>query len=332
MKKIVAFIVMLVFLTSVSVYAEDSNICYKLNVTKPDQKIDIDFLGYQASFDPILFSHSNPASVCDNRLSALSGILSWAVYNDEDKPSMKTVLNALGIPEEDIYEYQQPNSDTHYAYAIAKKMIHVDDEDVNLLIICARGTQTREEGRSDHFTRADTKFFGYDAYGFVANFEMEVMKGLNEYIEKHPDITEKPLKLLVTGHSLGGAVANLLGARFTMFSESGSWWAPLITKNDIYVYTFGSIDSIKTDSQTVAEGFENIHNIYNYHDSFGPHGWLLFTAAGKSGHGKFGHIDLFWTDVDHGALYSYQDHMPRVYLDAVKDGKIHYGEHRTSAD
>lgn len=331
MKRLILCIIMLVCLTSVQVSAEEYNLPGKLNVTNTDgSRIDFNFMGYAASFDPELFSHNNPASACDNRLSVLAGILSWAVYNDTDKAPMKSVLNALGIPAEDIFEYQQPNSDTHYAYTIAKKRIQVDGKETNLLIISARGTQTGEEARSDHFTRPDTNFFGYKAYGFVSKFETEVMTGLNNYLDKHPEITEMPLKVLFTGHSLGGAAANLLGARFTLFSESGSWWAPLLTKDDIYVYTFASIDSIRTDRETVATGFENIHNIYNYHDSYGPHGWPIFTAAGNSGHGKFGHINLFYTDVDQGAFGANQNHMMNVYLDAVKDGKVQYGMNRTS--
>lgn len=331
MKKIIPLIILFVCLTSVPVSAAAMP-PEKLNVTYTDgARADLSFMGYPAFFNPELFSRSNPSSACDNRLASLSGVLSWAVYNDADKPPMRSVLNAIGIPDEDIYEYQQANSETHYAYAIAKKRIHVDGKDANLLIISARGTQTGEEARSDHFTRPDTNFFGYNAYGFVAKFEMEVMNGLNGYLEKHPELREMPLKVLFTGHSLGGAVANLLGARFTMFSDSGSWWAPLLTKDDIYVYTFASIDSINTDSGTVSSGFENIHNIYNYHDSYGPHGWPIFTAAGNSGHGKFGHIDLFYTDVDQGAFGANQNHMMNVYLDAVRDGKVQYGTNRNSA-
>lgn len=331
MKKIITLIILLVCLTGVQVSAATAIAAEKLSVTYTDgTRTDLSFMGYLASFDPELFSCSNPSSACDNRLASLSGIFSWAEYNDADKPPMKSVLNAIGIPDEDIYEYQQANSETHYAYTIAKKKIYVDGKDANLLIISARGTQTGEEARSDHFTRPDTNFFGYNAYGFVSKFEMEVMNGLNGYLDKHPELMEMPLKVLFTGHSLGGAVANLLGARFTMFSESGSWWAPLLTKDDIYVYTFASIDSIKTDSETVSSGFENIHNIYNYHDSFGPHGWPIFTAAGNSGHGKFGHIDLFYTNVDQGAFGANQNHMMNVYLDAVRDGKVLYGASKTS--
>lgn len=331
MKKCMILIVMLLCITSVQVFAEPVMANEKLNAIFTDgARTNIGFMGYPASFDPELFSDANPSANCDNRLAALSGVLSWAVYNDADKPPMQSVLNAFGIPNEDIYEYEESNSETHYAYTIAKKRIHVDGEDANLLIISARGTQTGEEARSDHFTRPDTDFFGYKAYGFVSKFEMKVMSGLNKYLEKHPEMTEMPLKVLFTGHSLGGAVANLLGARFIMFSESGSWWAPLLTKNDIYVYTFASIDSIETDSATVSSGFENIHNIYNYNDSYGPHGWPIFTAAGNSGHGKFGHIDLFYTDVDNGAFGANQNHMMNVYLDAVKDGKVQYDTNRAS--
>ena len=103
MKKIMTLIILLVCLTSVPVSAAAAVPPEKLNVTYTDgARTDLSFMGYPASFDPYLFSRNNPSSACDNRLSALSGILSWAVYNDADKPPMKSVLNALGIPDEDI--------------------------------------------------------------------------------------------------------------------------------------------------------------------------------------------------------------------------------------
>ena len=300
-------------------YAQREGIDYLLM----DMDIPISFNGYNARFSNSYFSNANPSTVSNRDLSLLSGILSWAVYNDSGKPSMRSVLNDIGIQSDDIYEASTKN----YRYTIAKREIFVDGEITNLLIVSMKGTNQLEEVLADHFTRADSFFFGYNAYDIIFDFEKDrVMAGLNAYRDMHPEIMEMPLKVLITGHSLGGATANLLGARFTKFSDGddASWWAPLLTKNDIYVYTFASIDSIQTD-QVVAAGYENIHNIYNYHDSYGPHGWPeLVSAAGRSGHGKFGHIDLFYSDVDQGAFGANQNHMMGVYLDAVVNNKVKY--------
>lgn len=285
-----------------------------------DMDIPISFYGYNARFSNSYFSDANPSTASNRDLALLSGVLSWAVYNDAERPSMRSVFSSLGIQSDDMYE----SSTNNYRYAIAKRKIFVDGEIANLLIVVARGTKTDNEKLDDIFTQANSYFFGYNAYDIVFDFEKDkIMAGVNSFVANHPEIEQMPLKVLITGHSLGGAAANLLGARFTKFSEDGSWWAPLLSKDDIYVYTFASIDSIQSD-HVIDDGYENIHNIYNYHDTYGPHGWTAPTAAGHSGHGKFGHIDLFYLDVDHGALYSYGDHMMDVYLDAVVNNKVKY--------
>jgi len=299
-------------------YAKRDNINCKLY---EEISIPVSFIGYEAKFSDSYFSKLYPPANSNNDLATLCGILCWAVYNDSDKPSMLSVFNDLGISSNDVYE----SPSTTYHYAIAKKEINVDGEKANLLIICLKGTNQWEEIIDDHYTKADTDFHGYKAYDTIYNFEESVLYSVNRYYLDHPEIGTMPLKVLITGHSLGGAGANLLAARIIGFASDLDWWTRQISKNDIYVYTFASIDSIKSDN-VISEGFENIHNIYNYHDSYGPHGWKDFTAAGHSGHGKFGHIDLFYKEIDNGqfGIEHNQNHMMGAYMDALKNGEIDY--------
>ena len=299
-------------------YAKEEKIAFYL---LDDVDKTISFNGYTALFTKNYFTNASPSTMSNADLAMLSGVLSWAVYNDPDKPSMQSVFSAMGIPDDDIYE---PLTNS-YHYAIARKRLFIDGEESNLLIVCAKGTNQVNELMDDHFTGANSFFYGYTAYDSIYKFEENIMEGINYFCAIHSDLTKMPLKILITGHSLGGAAANLLGARFTMFSESDSWWAPLLSKSDIYVYTFASIDSIQSNF-VIADGFENVHNIYNYHDSFGPHGWKALSAEGNSGHGKFGHIDLFYSDIDQGAfgIEHCQNHMMPAYLDAVNNDRINY--------
>ncbi len=294
----------------------------------PEKKIvsdlEFNYYGYDVKYSDSYFTKD--PTVPDNDLAMFCGVLNWAVFHDSDKPSIEKVYAELGIPDEDIFD-NAVEREKELRFSIAKKTLYLDDVETNLLIICARGTVS--EGLRDHFTKAESDFFGYTAYDLIYEFEEKndegsIMSELGNFVNAHPDLEEKPLKILITGYSLGGAAANLAAARFDMFADSGAWWSDLVTKRDIYCYTFGAIDSIKSEG-TISKGFENIHNITNFHDSFGPKGWHeWFTAAGHTRYGKFGHIDLFDTDKDKGVPFSMGNHLLDTYLDAVRDHKIEY--------
>ena len=277
------------------------------------------YQGYKCLFDVNYFSKNNPSYIEHQGLEALSGILSWAVYNDGDKEPLKKVLNTFGFSDSDIFEPGKREDSFHYA--IAKRKIVVDKKKYNLLLLCIRGTVTPIEKVGDALTKPDTNFLGYNAYGLVAEFAKTVMMGLDDYCDVHPDLFKLPLKVLITGHSLGGATANLLAAKFNKCLSNEDWRLPMIIRDDIYAYTFASIDSIDT-KKPVSSGFENIHNITNFYDSYGPDGWPVFTAAGNTRYGKFGHVDIFYSNVDHGAPGAYQNHQMNTYLDAVVNGKV----------
>ena len=70
-----------------------------------------------------------------------------------------------------------------------------------------------------------------------------------------------------------------------------------IKPENIFVYTYGALDIFVDQEENVTNGFENIHNIYNYYDTFGPNGVknLIFYKAGNSvskPEAKFGHTDM----------------------------------------
>ncbi len=291
--------------------------------------IDVSFCGYSAEFRPDYFS--SPSTKPNPDLAMLSGILSWAVYHDEERPTIQDVYSTLDINAKDYFDNSNER-EKDKRFSIAKKTVYLNGEKTNLLIIAARGTVTSSEAKGDHFTKAESSFYGYTAYDLIYEFEEEIWKQLNIFLDTHPELEKEPLKVLVTGHSLGGATANLVAARFTKFARSGAWWSDLIDKEDIYCYTFGAIDSIKREESEglASKGFENIHNIYNYHDSYGPHGWPAWiSAAGRSGYGKFGHLDLFFDNRDQGVYKKNDNHMMWTYLDAVKarkpaDNRIFY--------
>ena len=214
-----------------------------------------------------------------------------------------------------------PNS---AAYAIAQSDLYIGDEYYKILVVVARGTINAFEGIGDVAKGGEQDFKGYSVWNNVNDFYKEIMDGIDAYVQKYPVIkSEDNLILLITGHSLGGAAANMVAARFDYgVDHGGEWWSNKLSKDDIYAYTFGAIKVLTTE-ENVFEGFENIHNIYNYYDSYGPYGNLSSYHV-SSVNAKFGHIDLF----DSKPLNKYginpisdtEDHNMSRYIEYIEAG------------
>lgn len=251
----------------------------------------------------------------------------------------------LGFKEEDIYFYSYPDSphnrseaerngkkfsdDSHLAFSIASLSMTVGGEKSDVLVIVPRGTVTVWEAIKDGTCRADKEFYGYTAWDWIYEFEEDVFAGLEDYYRDHDWLGTRPLKILVAGHSLGGAAANLVAAKLTLECGNDYWYARKVTQDDIYAYTFGAIDSISDTKYggerikvPVTDGFSNIINIYNYMDTFGPDGRKIFTARGNTIYGKFGNFYTYTSDMK-GVVSDSSDCMTHEiagYVQAVKLG------------
>ena len=257
----------------------------------------------------------------NNELALIAADLSMKTY-DNGGLNANSVEGCLiydfGFEKRNIYSseygwYEGSILSVHnpFAYTIATKPYHGADSGSNtdILVVVARGTQSLREYEGDMFSGTTKGHKGYEEYDIVSEFVKAITSNLYRVTDKN-----KNYKVFLTGHSLGGAAANLTAAMFIDRSIHG-----VTIKNpqtDVVCYTFGAIDSIRTDT-TVSAGYENIHNIYNLSDNFGKFGWVFFTAAGNSIHGKFGHIDLFNDDRDRGSLTTIQNHDMGTYRDAV---------------
>lgn len=273
----------------------------------------------------------------DRDMAFLSGVLSLSA-EDTTGAGIRNAFGQLGFQtgEEDLW---CRNFEGDQAYAID----YADVDDQYVLAIVARGTQTWTEGLSDALTQGiHENFYGYTSYSYFYQYEVEIWSGLKEYLDNHSYLYqgEKPLKIIVTGHSLGGAAANLVAARLTLKNDERLAAVP---QEDIYGYTFGGLNSITTPEAAggifrffrssglksgymlpVTEGFSYIHNVYNFYDSFGPNkekGKNLLPTIGTVT-GKFGQIEMLYENRDEGLFDDTVNHNMPTYLEAIRNNGV----------
>lgn len=272
-------------------------------------------------------------------IAVLSSVLSQCAYNGEN---LNNAYEKLGFDLENdvtLFGYADQSNNATYdtdlinfeedsqAFSLATREI----DDTRLLVVTLRGTNL--ESTSDLLT--DISIFGTPFYedsasaGFVSFF-YKASVGMSLYIDEHPEITESAdngkLKILITGHSLGGACTNLLGAYFNtheqikykgfsvMDSVAEMYDEKLnIPQEDIFVYSFACPNVYYGDPTTA--DCDNIINIINESD-------LIPKIPDGN---KFGQSVYFDTNEKNGlsAHYGYK------YIDAVEndipDGVRYYG-------
>ena len=243
-----------------------------------------------------------PSTIYNKDLATISA---WMSGEAEDGPQYISSF-LLGL------DFQVSNIDTERyvadggAYVVAHTWLNCQGRNTPILIVICRGTKKLEEMIGDQFhggsvydavlgTKMNNNVYEF-AYG--KGDEDGVWQGIDAYLDAHPEIkSSSEIKVLVTGHSLGGAAANVVAAKMTALVGRGEWLADKVSQSDIFCYTFGAINVLSDKEQSnIEDGFENIHNIYNYYDSFGPNGNWLENHGGynvSQPECKFGHTELY---------------------------------------
>lgn len=211
-------------------------------------------------------------------------------------------------------------------FFIAHDRMKIDGKDTAVLLIVCRGTNQFGEMVGDwakgHVWEKTNNVNGVKVYNNVYNYYKQVMTGLERYLKAHSDIYDaERIVLVVTGHSLGGAAANLVGADITYRIGEDYLFFNRLRQSDVYVYTYGAI-KVTADDKRIGKGFENIHNVYNFYDSFGPYGnYSAFEAS--SFYYKFGHTELYSDERFHyeenntPPLPTWNNHDMENYIDAL---------------
>lgn len=191
------------------------------------------------------------ASVYQHKLAVAAMALSGAAYV-EDGAGVRDALEKLGFDNIKSYNYQSAadsGSDTAAYTFAAKTVADKKGNPAQLAAIIVRGTNGAAEWTSN--LNMGT---GRDHEGF-SRAAVELLTNLTVYLSGAGITADTPVKFLVTGHSRGGAVANLTAARLQS--------SRLAADESVYGYTFAA-PCVSVNA--VRKGYENIFNIVNDED------------------------------------------------------------------
>ena len=188
-------------------------------------------------------------------ISELAVLLAHAAYNTRESDAgneIESAYKALGIPERNImlfnYRHHPLNTpgfeeENYMEFSIANREMG----DYRLLLIVLRGSG--EFLKSPDWKRDIDDLFKDKAtlmdievhLGFYRYMQV-VLRGLRIYLDEHPEIRtaigEHKLKVLITGHSLGGGVSNMLGCYLGSMAYWENYQDSFAGTEDIFVYTY----------------------------------------------------------------------------------------------
>lgn len=175
---------------------------------------------------------SNSPDEYNHELAIFAAWLSACAYTQRVK---QYLLGEWSFEHAEEFNYDFQLRRDSVAYTIAHKNNHI--------VVAIRGTpRGRDEWLSNFDVGLGTRHTGF------SRAASDVHRNLHSYLYKH-NLSEKTM--LITGHSRGGAVANLLGQR--------------VKKEYSYVYTFGA-PRVSRSGLIDDHDLDNIFNIINLHD------------------------------------------------------------------
>lgn len=290
--------------------ANDGYYAKQKNGKKPGTEDKTPYFGNGSSWGSGLFTGDAFSFNADTALAA--AMLSQEAEGSDDQ-KIQTLYG-----EYDLWGVKTYNYGGDGAFSFAQDILTVNGWDTNILIINARGTMPERwrEVMGDWLKGGTDSFLGYEVWDNAYDFEEDIWDALKTYLNDHPYLKDtEHLKILVTGHSLGGAAADLIGARIDDAVRNRTFFNPHVKLSDVQVYTFGTIKVLK-QIMNVSSGYENIHNVYNYYDTYGPHGNFSMLEA-SSANGKFGHTEMFSLDKE-DSMFTNKNHWMSTYMEAIE--------------
>lgn len=240
-------------------------------------------------------THWNSSSYNAN-LANLLCALSADVYNEE---KIKKAYKTLGFETSEVYDYDGTFNSASCGYSLAFKKSDFNDDVICLVTVRGSSNVSDWVGNVALATFEDEKHIGF---AYPAN-------RIYNNIRRQIAITGN-VKFVITGHSRGAAVSNLLAVKL---AENG------VSKNNIYSYNFACPD---VACKVIFPSYNNIFNLCNREDPvpFVP-GNIASTFTTPGTHwDKFGKTYWFTKDAK-GTLSPFADHNINLYLEFFDNKK-----------
>lgn len=262
----------------------------------------------------LFYNHSS--SDYNHQLATWCMDISFAAYNNPNNQALPpvpglfmgghnepatTVLENYGF--DDVLPFNYGPNQTG-AHVIGHKDVFLANENGSLIekelvVVDIRGTVTMREWFEDFVTEFN-----------ASNNQFEVMSqaviaSIDSYLVSH-NISENEAYFVITGHSLGAAIANLVAANMNGATECPR----------IYTYTFATPNTVnEAVAGNEAIGFSNIFNILNSNDVVT---YVPFTLTPNINNWKRHGIDLYidmpWTEQTHTEPIGLISHMMSTYF------------------
>ncbi|MDR3344926.1 MAG: lipase family protein [Oscillospiraceae bacterium] len=194
---------------------------------------------------------AQPSNVYNKDLALVSMVLSKIAHHDTEQS-----LNILGF-ENQLQIYN--DTDELPPFIIAHQEWTVNGVETALILVAMQDSGASAAEWLNNLNIAIVPFYGYSVHAGFKAYADRVWAALNEFLAEHPNLPAKK-KLLITGHSSGGACANLLTVRLD--SDAGQ---KIADKNDIYAYGFAT-PNLYTSKAASDGAFDNIFNTVNTAD------------------------------------------------------------------
>ncbi len=223
---------------------------------------------------------SESSTKYNHNLAKLSMSLSASAYNSKWRPTLnqyiKSALNDLGFEDLNFTNYVaiKDTEANEIGLSLGHKTISVNNETFDLIVIVCRGTEGGEWYSNFNLSKSNNgKYDDKIHNGFdIAALGSQAI--INEYINNYVGSSGRKKKILLTGHSRGGAVANLLGAKITKENK-------IANKHDIFTYTFAT-PNVEMITSLQKDSMENIFNIVN------PEDFVTCSILNSWGYNKYG--------------------------------------------
>lgn len=201
--------------------------------------------------DEIFLRNSEELSTDMAKISVALAACAYEEYNIEN------VLEEMGFKEKTMYNYGRSatlEDNDYVAFCIASKVIKYNGQDYKIYVAPIRGTPNTAEWFSDFklsenndINKKNGNHYGfYTAANEVRN-EISYKVSNDEFDEDHTIV-------LVTGHSRGAAVSNIVAGQL-----SGSKYSQYVKKEHIFGYTYACPSVSKYADNTLM-------NIYNFNN------------------------------------------------------------------